>query len=89
MDLAHKGIRVNAISPGFIETPIFDAKTQNDPHFFEKLGNLVPLKRTGKPEDIAHAATFLCSKEASYITGVDLIVDGGFVHQGLLPMDKH
>ena len=89
MDLAHKGIRVNAISPGFIETPIFDAKTQNDPQFFEKLGNLVPLKRTGKPEDIAHAATFLCSKEASYITGVDLIVDGGFVHQGLLPMDKH
>ena len=45
---------MNAISPGFIETPIFDAKTQNDPHFFEKLGNLVPLKRTGKNQKILH-----------------------------------
>tara|TARA_B100001173_G_scaffold294842_1_gene289095 strand:- start:232 stop:1002 length:771 start_codon:yes stop_codon:yes gene_type:complete len=89
IDLAEKGIRVNAISPGFIETPIFEQKVSEDPNFFDKLGSLVPLKRMGMPEDIAHAATFLCSDEASYVTGVDLIVDGGYVHQGLLPMTKN
>lgn len=88
IDLAEKGIRVNAISPGFIETPIFEQKVKEDPNFFDKLGSLVPLKRMGMPEDIAHAATFLCSNEASYITGIDLIIDGGYVHQGLLPMKK-
>ena len=89
IDLAEKGIRVNAISPGFIETPIFEQKVSEDPNFFDKLGSLVPLKRMGMPEDIAHAATFLCSDEASCVTGVDLIVDGGYVHQGLLPMTKN
>ncbi|WP_114993009.1 SDR family NAD(P)-dependent oxidoreductase [Synechococcus sp. UW179A] len=89
IDLADKCIRVNAISPGFIETPIFDQRLKQDPDFFKKMGSLVPLKRMGVPEDIANAATFLCSDEASYITGVDLVVDGGYVHQGLLPMKKN
>ncbi|MEJ6657588.1 MAG: SDR family oxidoreductase, partial [Synechococcus sp. ChSW.bin.154] len=66
-----------------------EQKASEDPNFFDKLGSLVPLKRMGMPEDIANAATFLCSDEASYITGVDLIVDGGYVHQGLLPMKKN
>lgn len=89
IDLADKCIRVNAISPGFIETPIFDQRIKQDPDFFNKMGSLVPLKRMGVPEDIANAATFLCSDEASYVTGVDLVVDGGYVHQGLLPMRKN
>ncbi|KZR80706.1 2-(R)-hydroxypropyl-CoM dehydrogenase [Synechococcus sp. MIT S9509] len=89
IDLAESSIRVNAISPGFIKTPIFDHRLKQDPDFFKKLGSAVPLKRMGLPEDIANAATFLCSNEASYITGVDLVVDGGYMHQGLLPMKKN
>ena len=68
LDLAPSCIRVNTIFPGFIETPIFDQRLKQDPSFFDKMGRLVPVKRMGIPEDIANAATFLCSDEASCIT---------------------
>lgn len=76
-DLAGRGMRVNSISPGFIETPIFEKVLRDDPSFLERRASMIPLNRIGKPQDIAHAALFLATDEASYITGIDLRVDGG------------
>lgn len=67
------GIRVNCISPGGVE----DRTMQNDV-FIKKYSERTPLGRMAKPEDVAAAAVFLASDEASYITGQNLIVDGGF-----------
>ncbi len=73
-ELASKKVRVNAIAPGFIET----AMTQVMPEEAKKaLMDIIPLKETGKPEDIANAALFLCSDMARYITGEVLKVNGG------------
>ncbi len=66
----------NAIAPGLIETPML--ASMNAPAR-DKLVAKVPLRSTGKPEDIAAAAAFLCSSEAGYITGVVLDVDGASV----------
>jgi NAD(P)-dependent dehydrogenase (short-subunit alcohol dehydrogenase family) len=77
-DLANKSIRVNSISPGYIKTPIFDNRIAADPDYLERRVPHIPLKRIGQPEDIANAALFLASDEASYITGADLIIDGGY-----------
>jgi 3-oxoacyl-[acyl-carrier protein] reductase len=71
---ARHGVTANAIAPGLIETPML--ASMNAPAR-EKLIAKVPLRSTGKPEDIAAAAAFLCSAEAGYITGVVLDVDGG------------
>ena len=76
-DLADKAIRVNTISPGFINTPIFDSRLKTEPNYLNDIAKTIPLKRIGTPQDIANAALFLASDEASYITGVDLLVDGG------------
>ena len=72
-ELGPKGIRVNAVAPGIIETDMMKAvpKEVIDPMVAQ-----VPLRRLGKPEDIANAYVFLASEEASYITGVVLSVDG-------------
>lgn len=79
-ELVGRGIRVNVVSPGPIETPILDKggmpKAAQD-QFAENIKERVPMKRFGTPEEIAHAVLFLASSEASYITGVDLKVDGG------------
>lgn len=77
-DLSDKMIRVNSISPGYIRTPIFDERLKTDPEYLSRREKNIPLKRIGTPQDIAQAALFLASDEASYITGVDLIVDGGY-----------
>jgi NAD(P)-dependent dehydrogenase (short-subunit alcohol dehydrogenase family) len=73
------GVRVNAICPGLIETgmtkPIFDyARSANKEH---KVGQLNPLLRAGQPDEIAGAALFLASDDASYVTGQAIVVDGG------------
>ena len=72
-ELGPKGIRVNAVAPGIIET---DMMKQVPKEVIEPLVNQIPLRRIGKPEDIANAFVFLASDEASYITGVVLSVDG-------------
>lgn len=77
-DLADRFIRVNSISPGYVRTPIFDERLKVDPDYLKRREANIPLKRIGTPQDIAHAALFLASDEASYITGVDLLVDGGY-----------
>jgi len=79
-DLKDRGIRVNAISPGPIETPIFDTvgETEKDRQDLKNhFASQVPLGRMGQPTEIAKAATFLASNDASFVAGVELFVDGG------------
>lgn len=73
-ELGAKNIRVNAVAPGMIETDM--SKAVRD-HAGEQMLEQIALRRLGKPEDIAHAVAFLCSDQASYITGTVLAVDGG------------
>ena len=80
LDLAPYDIRVNAIGPGVIETKM-TAQSLADPERRAMLLGKVPLGRVGKPRDIANAALFLVSDEASYITGTTLYVDGGWLIQ--------
>ena len=75
-ELGKDGIRVNAIAPGFITT---DMTAEMPEKIIHMMGNKVPLKRWGKPEDVANAYTFLASDKASYITGTVLNVDGGVI----------
>ncbi len=72
-ELGPKGIRVNAVAPGIIETDMMKAVPKE---VIEPLIKQIPLRRLGKPEDIANAFAFLASDEASYINGVVLSVDG-------------
>jgi NAD(P)-dependent dehydrogenase (short-subunit alcohol dehydrogenase family) len=80
MDYARKGIRVNAICPGFIETPMFESvwKMGGLDEVRERIRDAHQLGRFGKAEEIANAALFLASDESSFITGQALPVDGGF-----------
>jgi len=73
------GLRANAIAPGTIVTPIWDERLERDPHVLDAATKWYPLGRLGQPEDVAHAALFLCSDEASWITGTTLVVDGGLL----------
>ncbi|MBT3607526.1 MAG: SDR family oxidoreductase [Candidatus Marinimicrobia bacterium] len=75
-ELGKDGIRVNAVAPGFIETNMTEGMPEK---VVNMMGEKVPLKRWGQPEDVANAYTFLASDEASYITGAVLNVDGGVV----------
>lgn len=72
-ELGPKGIRVNAVAPGITETDMMKAVPKE---VIEPMIQKIPLRRIGKPEDIANAFVFLASEEASYITGVVLSVDG-------------
>lgn len=75
-ELAPKGIRVNTVCPGVIDTPMF---YENDPAQLDTFQTTVPLGRLGDPMDIARAVKFLASDDAGYITGSDLLVDGGML----------
>jgi NAD(P)-dependent dehydrogenase (short-subunit alcohol dehydrogenase family) len=79
-ELAERGIRVNAVAPGPIVTPIFDKtglpKEALDA-FAKEITAKVPMKRFGQPEEVAATVAFLASQDASYITGVEINVDGG------------
>jgi NAD(P)-dependent dehydrogenase (short-subunit alcohol dehydrogenase family) len=72
-----EGIRVNAICPGHIVTERMEARWGEHPETHGFFAEQYPLRRTGTPEDIANAIAFLCSDEASFITGQALVVDGG------------
>jgi 3-oxoacyl-[acyl-carrier protein] reductase len=73
-ELGPKGVRVNAVAPGFIETPILATVPEK---VLEQLREQVPLKRLGRPEEIANTYAFLASDEASYINGAVIEVSGG------------
>jgi Tropinone reductase 1 len=78
---AEDGIRVNAVAPWYIETPLAKAVLQ-DQSYLDNILQRTPMRRIGKPEDVAAAAAFLCMPGAAYITGQCLAVDGGFTVYG-------
>jgi 2-keto-3-deoxy-L-fuconate dehydrogenase len=84
-DYISKGIRCNCISPARVHTPFVDGFIQknypnNQKEMFEKLSASQPIGRMAKPIEIAHLALYLCSDEASFATGCDYPLDGGFLH---------
>ena len=78
VELAPLRIRVNNVAPGAIATPI-NAATMHDPEKLAILGQIIPLGRVGKPDDVAQVALFLASDASSYVTGSTYYVDGGMV----------
>jgi 3-oxoacyl-[acyl-carrier protein] reductase len=80
-ELSPRGVRVNALLPGFIDTP-FNAPfwaAQEDPVAAEAaLAASIPARRQGSPEDVAGTILFLASPAAAYVTGTSLVVDGGY-----------
>lgn len=83
-DYLDHGIRCNAISPARIHTPFVDGFLEEnypgqEEEMFEKLSQTQPIGRMGKPEEVAELALFLCTDEASFITGSNIPIDGGFV----------
>lgn len=82
IEYAAKGIRVNAVCPGFILTPMLERSgLAKDPAMRQYIENLHPAKRLGTPEEIANAVIWLCSDGASFVTGHSLLVDGGYTAQ--------
>jgi len=82
VELSPLGIRVNSLNPGLVDTPMLQRflKEQPDPTaFMSSLGQMQLLKRISSPTEIANAAVFLASDEASFMTGIDMLVDGGLV----------
>ena len=75
---AKDGIRVNSVHPG-VMPPMRTSKVSADPAWRTKMLAAVPMKREGRVEEVAHAVLFLASDEASYITGTELVVDGGYL----------
>lgn len=75
-ELSSRGINVNAVAPGFIETEMTKKLSEE---VVENYSKNIPLGKMGKPEDVANVVSFLCSEEASYITGQVINVDGGMV----------
>ena len=76
LQLSHLGIRVNTIMPGWVHTPFTDY-LYSDPEQSKYRTDRVPLRRWGKPDDIAGGILFLASEDASYMTGAELLMDGG------------
>jgi 3(or 17)beta-hydroxysteroid dehydrogenase len=75
---ARDGIRVNSVHPGFMP-PMRTSKASADPDWRARMLRAVPMKRDGRVEEVAYAVLFLASDEASYITGTELVVDGGYL----------
>lgn len=81
LEFAKKGIRINAVCPGVIQTPMIDRFVSGNEQARAALAQGEPIGRVGVPEEIASAVVYLCSDGASFITGHPLVVDGGWVAQ--------
>jgi NAD(P)-dependent dehydrogenase (short-subunit alcohol dehydrogenase family) len=81
LEYAKAGIRVNAVCPGVIKTPMVDRITSQRPGRAERMAAAEPVGRMGKPEEIAEAVVWLCSDAASFVTGLPMSVDGGIAAQ--------
>lgn len=80
-ELSPSGIRVNALLPGFIDTPFntpFWSSQANPQEAQAELASSIPMRRQGRPEDVAGVVTFLASPAAAYVTGTQIVVDGGY-----------
>ena len=84
MELASAGVRVNAVAPGFTLTPL-TAQYESDPGMMGFIESSTPLARWGRPEEIADAVVYLTSERASFITGITLPVDGGYMAGKMTP----
>ena len=78
LEFGGDGVRVNAVCPGVIETPMVARSREENPEAIEATVAATPADRLGQPEEIAAATTWLCSDQASFVTGESLVVDGGF-----------
>ena len=87
--LGPKGIRVNCICPGLIETPLWHRPGEPEPEFARRWRLMTPLKRAGTAEEVAAVALFLASDESSFITGQEIVVDGGFSTGFLFESQSH
>jgi NAD(P)-dependent dehydrogenase (short-subunit alcohol dehydrogenase family) len=85
LTLSDDGIRVNTVCPGNIDTPMLRERATSTPERRLAFERHAPLRRLGQPEDIANAVRFLLSDDASYVTGTQLVVDGGVLAQGGAP----
>jgi NAD(P)-dependent dehydrogenase (short-subunit alcohol dehydrogenase family) len=74
---ATEGVRVNSVHPGFIRTPILDQAKGTE--VWDGMTDLTPMGRLGEPEEIAAAVAYLASDDASFVTGLELYVDGGYI----------
>ena len=81
LECAKLGIRVNAVCPGVIQTAMIDRLTGKTEEAIEQFTELEPVGHFGQPEEIANTVIWLCSDDASFVTGVAMPVDGGFVAQ--------
>ena len=77
LEYANKGIRINAVCPVFVRTPMVESIFELDPTMEQKLELVIPMKRYGKPEEIADTILWLCSDASSFITAHALPIDGG------------
>lgn len=75
-----KKARILTVSPGVIETPMALKAAEEHPERMEAIKKATPLQRNGKPEDVANLVNFLVSDKASFITGTDILIDGGVIH---------
>tara|TARA_B100001057_G_scaffold499985_1_gene612827 strand:+ start:9523 stop:10269 length:747 start_codon:yes stop_codon:yes gene_type:complete len=82
IDYSKKNIRVNSLVPGYMKTDMTKKSYENPKEKKERLNNMI-IKRWGKPQDLIGAAIFLCSDASSYMTGAELIIDGGWLSKGL------
>jgi 3alpha(or 20beta)-hydroxysteroid dehydrogenase len=76
-ELATSGVRVNSLHPGQIETDMHVRQRERTPELIERLVAAIPVQRIGNPYEVADAALFLASDESRYVTGSELVIDGG------------
>jgi len=76
-ELAQFGVRVNSLHPGQIDTDMNKHQREKTPELIDKLIRGIPLRRIGTPEEVAHAIAYLASDESVYVTGSELVIDGG------------
>lgn len=77
LELARYSIRVNVIAPGIVAAGMAKYQMDNEPQYARRVASIIPLERMQAPEDVAKGTAFLCSDDASYMTGATLLIDGG------------